>query len=64
MKDKTNLEMKEKVPHQLGPQTYHCKQNSVYSFKNKLKYTFKYIIFEVFDTYKRIYVMYTLSYDA
>ena len=35
--------MKEKVPHQLGPQTYHCKQNSVYSFKNKLKYTFKYI---------------------
>ena len=35
--------MKEKVPHKLGPQTYHCKQNRVYSFKNKLKYILKYI---------------------
>ena len=38
--------MKAIVPHKLGPQTSHCKQNSVYSFKNKLKCIFKNHVFK------------------
>lgn len=30
--------MKEIVPHKLGPQTNHCKQDSVYSLKNKIHF--------------------------